>query len=95
MGVNERKWILLPSNLETFQVIILDSDRRNELKLGHHNKASGHLGIKKDVSHSPTALLLAGITKGCAPVYSRHLLFVPQYTRDVRLLMLGERHPRP
>ena len=95
MGVNERKWILLPSNPETFQVIILDSDRRNELKLGHHNKTSGHLGIKRDVSHSQTALLLAGITKGCAPVYSRHLLFVPQYTRDVRLLMLGERHTRP
>lgn len=49
-GFLVRRWILLPSNRETFQVIIPDSERRNVLKMCHDNRTLVHLGLTKTLA---------------------------------------------
>ncbi|XP_065927594.1 uncharacterized protein [Magallana gigas] len=49
-GFLVRRWILLPSNRDTFQVLIPDSERRNVPKMCHDNKTSGHLGVTKTLA---------------------------------------------
>ena len=44
-------------------------------KMCHGNKTSGHLGITKRLARSDS-VLLAGITKGCAPEPEGRILFL-------------------
>ena len=54
-----------------------DSERGNVIlfKMCHGNKTSGHLGITKRLARSDS-VLLAGITKGCAPEPEGRILFL-------------------
>lgn len=49
-GFLVRRWTMLTSTQKKFQVVILDSERRNVLKVSHDIKTSGLLSVKKTLT---------------------------------------------